>query len=270
MKKITIDDLPENSFFHFTHISNIEDIKENGLKSTVGENSAGIENTPKVFFSVGEIGILEIMEVWLRILINKIYGSKDILNLYNYERYEEKQERLITWADEFISQKYLDDSIRKGLLFEYFYNYLKERIYLVLDIEEGKDYLIDDLDEHKAKLNNEQASLEYLIAKEQYGPFSDFNTNQVDNWNMHTKTNTSISRDKIKQVTTNIGEEDVLSIVLEVYAKNKWEIEYRLLLDDFIEYAKNKELIKEGRGYDQNNNSRIYKRKVLTRSDKRI
>ena len=193
MKKITIDDLPENSFFHFTHISNIEDIKENGLKSTVGENSAGIENTPKVFFSVGEIGILEIMEVWLRILINKIYGSKDILNLYNYERYEEKQERLITWADEFISQKYLDDSIRKGLLFEYFYNYLKERIYLVLDIEEGKDYLIDDLDEHKDKLNNEQASLEYLIAKEQYGPFSDFNTNQVDNWNMHTKTNTSIS-----------------------------------------------------------------------------
>ena len=112
MKKITIDDLPENSFFHFTHISNIEDIKENGLKSTVGENSAGIENTPKVFFSVGEMGILEIMEVWLRILINKIYGSKDILNLYNYERYEEKQERLITWADEFISQKYLDDSIR--------------------------------------------------------------------------------------------------------------------------------------------------------------
>lgn len=270
MKKITIDDLPENSFFHFTHINNIEDIKENGLKSTVGENSAGIENTPKVFFSVGEIGILEIMEVWLRILINKIYGSKDILNLYNYERYEEKQERLITWADEFISQKYLDDSIRKGLLFEYFYNYLKERIYLVLDIEEGKDYLIDDLDEHKAKLNNEQASLEYLIAKEQYGPFSDFNTNQVDNWNMHTKTNTSISRDKIKQVTTNIGEEDVLSIVLEVYAKNKWEIEYRLLLDDFIEYARNKELIKEGREYDQNNNSRIYKRKVLTRSDKRI
>lgn len=270
MKKITIDDLPENSFFHFTHINNIEDIKENGLKSTVGENSAGIENTPKVFFSVGEIGILEIMEVWLRILINKIYGSKDILNLYNYERYEEKQERLITWADEFISQKYLDDSIRKGLLFEYFYNYLKERIYLVLDIEEGEDYLIDDLDEHKAKLNNEQASLEYLIAKEQYGPFSDFNTNQVDNWNMHTKTNTSISRDKIKQVTTNIGEEDVLSIVLEVYAKNKWKIEYRLLLDDFIEYAKNKELIKEGRGYDQNNNSRIYKRKVLTRSDKRI
>ncbi len=270
MKKITIDDLPENSFFHFTHISNIEDIKEKGLKSTVGENSAGIENTPKVFFSVGEIGILEIMEVWLRILINKIYGSKDILNLYNYERYEEKQERLITWADEFISQKYLDDSIRKGLLFEYFYNYLKERIYLVLDIEEGKDYLIDDLDEHKAKLNNEQDSLEYLIAKEQYGPFSDFNTNQVDNWNMHTKTNTSISRDKIKQVTTNIGEEDVLSIVLEVYAKNKWEIEYRLLLDDFIEYAKNKELIKEGREYDQNNNSRIYKRKVLTRSDKRI
>ena len=129
---------------------------------------------------------------------------------------------------------------------------------------------IEPLYKHKAKLNNEQASLEYLIAKEQYGPFSDFNTNQVDNWNMHTKTNTSISRDKIKQVTTNTGEEDVLSIVLEVYAKNKWKIEYRLLLDDFIEYAKNKELIKEGREYDQNNNSRIYKRKVLARSDKRI
>ena len=102
MKKITIDDLPENSFFHFTHIDNLEDIEENGLKSTIGENAAGIENTPKVFFSVGEKGIIEIMEVWLRILINNIYGSKDILKFYSAESEEKKRERIATWIEELI------------------------------------------------------------------------------------------------------------------------------------------------------------------------
>ena len=271
MKKITIDDLPENSFFHFTHIDNLEDIEENGLKSTIGENAAGIENTPKVFFSVGEKGIIEIMEVWLRILINNIYGSKDILNFYSAESGEKQRERIATWIEEFISKKYFDDNIKKGILFEYFYHYLKERIYLALDIEEGKEYLIDDADEHKVKLNNEKNSLEYLIAREQYGPFSNFNINQMDSWNMHTKTNTPISSDKIMQVTTSSLEEDVLQIVMDVYHRNKDTFDYRLLLDDFMKYAKKREMIeKEGRKYDQNNNSRIYKRKILTRSNSRV
>ena len=270
MKKITIDDLSDNSFFHFTHIDNLEDIKENGLKSTVGENSAGIENTPKVFFSVGKTGIIEIMEVWLRILMNKIYGSKDILNFYSAEVEEKKNKRISRWTNEFINQRYLEDNLKKELLFEYFYNYLKERVYLALDIEEGKDYLIDDLDEYKVALNKEKDSIEYLIAKEQYGPFSNFNTNQVDTWNMHTKVNTPISRDKIKQVITKHGEEDVLSIVKDVYNKNREKLDYKLLLDDFIEYVREKELIKEGRKYDKANNSRNYKRKVLTRSNSRV
>ena len=267
MKKITIDDLPENSFFHFTHISNLDDIKKNGLKSTIGANAAGIENTPKVFFSVGEKGIIEIMEVWLRILINKIYGSNDILNLYKSENEKEKQNRMSSWIEEFISHKYLDDSLKKELLFEYFYKYLKERVYLVLDIEEGKDYLLDDLDEYKVSLNEEKNSLDYLLAKEQYGPFSNFDSNQVDKWNMHTKINTSIDNNRIKQVITNDGEEDVLSILKLVYNRNRKYFHSQLLLDDFIEYTKKIEMNKEeGREYDQNNISRIYKRKVLKRS----
>ena len=268
MKKVTIDDLPENSFFHFTHIDNLDDIKKNGLKSTIGENAAGIENTPKVFFSVGETGIIEIMEVWLRILANKIYGSKDILRIYKDENSEAQDARILSWIEEFISQKYMDDYSKKELLFEYFYKYLKDRVYLALDIKEGNDYLVDDLDEYKVHLNNERNSLEYMIAKEQYGPFSNFNSNQVDNWNMHTKTNVAIDREKIKQVITKTGKEDVLSIVKDVYNKNRENLNYNLLLDDFIEYVKEIEVKeKEGRRYDQNNNSRSYKRKVLTRSN---
>ena len=66
MEKVILDDLPENSLFHFTHKDSIEEIEKNGLKPVIGANANGIEETPKIFFSKGELGIIKVTEVWLR------------------------------------------------------------------------------------------------------------------------------------------------------------------------------------------------------------
>ena len=136
MDKISLENLNENSFFHFTKKDNLTDISINGLKSIIGENAFGLEKDAKIFFSQGEQGVLKVMEVWLRWLMNKIHGINDRLEIYHGESIDERNNRLSKWVREFISGDYLEDTQKKEILFEYFYNYLKERVYLVLDLEE--------------------------------------------------------------------------------------------------------------------------------------
>ena len=44
----------ENVFLHYTSKDNISNIFNNGLEPRIGENSKGIEQTKKIFFTIGE------------------------------------------------------------------------------------------------------------------------------------------------------------------------------------------------------------------------
>lgn len=128
MEKISLDELKDDSLFHFTHQANIETISNEGLKPTIGANAFGIEETPKIFFSKGELGIIKVTEVWLRWLMNRIYGPNDRLGIYKNLTPEENDKRLSEWAKEFLSGEYKNDKEKKEKLFKYFYIYLKESI----------------------------------------------------------------------------------------------------------------------------------------------
>ena len=263
MEKVILDDLPENSLFHFTHQGSLEEIEKKGLKPVIGDNANSVEETPKIFFSKGKLGIIKISEVWLRWLMNKIYGVNDRLGMYKNETEEEKKERISKWTKEFLSKEYLNDQEKKDKLFEYVYNYFKERTYLQLDIEDGVEYNSNDKDENKVKISANPENLSFIYAKIMYGEFSDINSPIMDDWNMHTKTNIGVDKSKIKQVTTKEGKTDMLSIVIELYDKHKNIPHSGFLLDEFIEYSKKKEELnnmvnKEGNNYDKNNHSRIY------------
>ena len=244
MEKVIIDELPENSLFHFTHIDNYETIDSEGLKPIIGENAFGIEETPKIFFSKGELGIIKVNEVWLRWLMNRIFGPNDRLNKYKELTPNENERRIYAWIKEFLSGEYKNDTEKKEELFAYFYSYLKERIYFVLDIEDKKEYDSEDLDENKVKLND-PSGINERFAKIMYGEFSDMQSKIMDDWNMHTKTGQSIDKTKIKQVVTEDGMTDMLSIVLYVYDKHKDMPHVQLLLDDFVLYAKKRLEIEE-------------------------
>lgn len=260
MEKVVLNELKEDSLFHFTHEDNIEDISVNGLKPSIGENAFGIEKSPKIFFSKGELGIMKVTEVWLRWLMNRIYGPSDRLGMFRDETPEERNQRMSEWVKEFLSGEYKNDEEKKGKLFEYFYQYLEERKYLVLDIEDKKEYDSSDIDESKESLEN-QGHISNMFAEIMYCEFSDMNTKVMDDWNMHTKKNIAIDKSKIKKVETKDHRDDMLSIVMEIYDKYKDIPHEKFLLDDFITYAKKENLMKmvnEGVKDDKNNNGRKY------------
>ena len=263
MEKVLVDELNEESLLHFDYINSIENIENKGIQPHIGENAIGLEDTPKVFFSKGELGILKVTEVWLRWLMNRIFGTNDRLGIHKNLTKEEQQEIEKKWIKEFLSGKYKEDEEKKKVLFDYFYKYLKERTYFLLDIKEGEEYSSNDIDEIKSKLNKKEDNLKKAFAKIMYGEFSDINSIKMDDWNMHTKTGIGVTKDKIKQVETTDGKTDMLSIVLYLYEKHKKIPHTHFLLDDFIKYAKKKEELniiinEEGAKDDKINNNRIY------------
>ena len=147
------------------------------------------------------------------------------------------------------------------------YDYLENRRYFVLDLEEGKEYSSNDIDENKKQLHT-RPEIDSLYANIMYGEFSDMSIDKMDDWNMHTKAGVSnIPPKKIRQVISKDGKEDMLSIVLELYDKYKGIPHNRMLIDNFVRYVKKRkelDLIVYGENdkNDQINYSREDKRRI--------
>lgn len=58
-------------FLHYTNIHNLNSIMVKGLVPKIGMNSKVIEKSKKIFFSIGDKGVLVIMDSWLKWLIAK-------------------------------------------------------------------------------------------------------------------------------------------------------------------------------------------------------
>ena len=239
MKKVILDEIKYNPcLLHFTHKNNYSEIKKEGLIPLIGENSKGIEKSPKIFFSKGIDGALEVSEVWLRLLLNKIFGQSDILGLYQNLSKLEKKEVMNNWYNELFSGNFIKDFEKKQILFDYYYKDLEERIYLLFDIIDKKEYDSQAIDENKETIINGDSEFKYKITNILYGNFSNIDNPIVEKWNMHTIPNISIGKEKIKQIVTKEGEEDVLSIIIDMYENYNGKLNGVPLLDGFIEYTK--------------------------------
>ena len=142
------------------------------------------------------------------------------------------------WYNELFSGNFIKDFEKKQILFDYYYKYLEERIYLLLDITDKKEYDSQAIDENKETIINGDSEFKYKITNILYGNFSNIDNPIVEKWNMHTITNISIGKEKIKQIVTKEGEEDVLSIIIDMYEIYNGKLNGVPLLDGFIEYTK--------------------------------
>lgn len=178
----------DNMFLHYTSIKNLKSISKKGLLPKVGENSKGIEKNKKIFFSEGIEASLIIMDIWINWLILKpknkyiyrlgaFFLEKKILpsNIYVwlFNKWRNNDNKLK------YACKKLDDILNKS-------------VYLVLDLEKGKDFDYQDIDEVKDS-NFPQNVLEYF-----YDNRSTLNNKNIEKWNMHTFINKSINPSKIK------------------------------------------------------------------------
>lgn len=79
-----------------------------------------------------------------------------------------------------------------------------------------------------------------MCSKEMYGEYSNMDDLTVENWNM--QTTKKVEPDKIGKIVNSIGKEDVISILTEMYDKNRnHKVNYDIL-GDFMDYIKEKEI----------------------------
>lgn len=240
MNKVKLNEIDlESSFFHFTNALNIELISKYGLLPTIGESSKGLESTEKIFFAEGTDGVLKICDVWIKLIMNKMNNYFGLLNRYEGSELHKMSHE---WDKEFISREYLKDGAKKIKAFERMFDDMIERRYLILHLKEGTDFSYNDIDEAKDySLQNkakDSKNRNYQYIKELYGNYSNVDVATVERWNMHTFTGLNILPNQISELTTADGRKNAMSILLEIYDKHK-SINVRFdMLDEFIEYSK--------------------------------
>lgn len=239
MDKIKLDEIDlKNSFFHFTDALNIDSISKYGLLPALGKNSKLFESTRKIYFSKGTDGVLKICDVWLKWLM----GVMDEVNNSNQYKGQELYETTRKSARKFQSKEYLKDEAKKIDSFEKMFCDMTRRRYLILKLRDEIDFSYNDIDEIKENYlkieRNDMISLNYEYMKEFYGSYSNIDNLTVETWNMHTYIGRNILPSQITQLITEDNKEDALSLLFQIYDKSKSiDIDFDLL-DDFIEWAK--------------------------------
>ena len=110
---------------------------------------------------------------------------------------------------------------KRNDIFEEMFNDMCCRSYLQLNLEEEIDFSYNDIDEAKeTAINCKKHNMDnniYERTKMIYGHYSNIDSMEVETFNMHTYSYKDIETNKIKQITTEDGKTDALSILLEVY-----------------------------------------------------
>ena len=221
-------EMQKEIFFHFTRKGNQEDIEKKGLDPKAKKENAvaNDKETPVIYFSEGLDGMFETLNTWVR-----------------YEYYNKVQERRREGIDVKFGNEEIDPKILEEV-HEKMYNDLKDRMYYSIDLEEGIDYLEDDIDDKKIDLKTRNIP-EFIIreAKWQYGDgeYSDFNDVKQERWNRNTIKGKVIEPEKLTKVISEKGDIDALNVVIEQYERYDNNSKEKLKeLSDLVNYCKEK------------------------------
>lgn len=203
-----------NNFFHYTNKNNLEGIFQEGLQPRIGDNSLYVEKSKKVFFAAGQIGILTIIDVWLKWLTAK-KGTAKWFHQFGcfYMR--------IPFCIKFIPNLWVKRKLKSNKIRNKSYEEMKcildESVFLILDLKENVDFSYNDIDEVKDTYY--ESFLKLLYPSE-----SDLSNKKIEYWNMHTYSNKVIDSSKISLLKDN-----------DEYSASKI---LKQLIDDNIQYVK--------------------------------
>lgn len=221
MKRIRIDELDiDNTYFHFTREKWIEDIEKNGVTAEPPEREnmvARDKENPCIYFSAGIDGLLKTIDVWIRWEYNNIASE---MRLPSGHR----------GIDEEVLQK----------TYEKVYEDFKKRKYLKLDLIEGDNPKTSDFSFSAPDYKKEMVLKRGEIPPDfrwLYGDYSNFNSEIMEDWNMNTHIGKKvIEPDRITMLTDNKGRTDALSVIQELYQRQKSKISLKSL-EGFMNYV---------------------------------
>lgn len=212
-------------FFHFTRESYLPKIVKEGLRGNLKnrENAVGQDyDNPSIYFSDGEEALLKTVDVWIR---------------WEYNR--------LTYKENTPSGDLVTDPKILNETFDLVFNDFKSRRYLSLDLVEGTDKSTSDFSREsedfkkKGILNTGGPSHRSAWM---LGPYTDWSTDKLEDWNMMTHiAGRYVEKDRITMLTDEHGRSDALSVLTEVYEKQKDKNIDCTYLDSFISFVKEKE-----------------------------
>ncbi len=224
----------DNACFHFTNNKNFQSISELGLIAKIGKNAEGIEHSAKTFFAKGIKSALKIAEVWIRWFIYKAQFRRYTSKASSPQEYFEMNTK---FRRDFLSGAIYTEDI-KNECFGDFSNFMENNIYLILDLKEGEDYSLSDIDEVK-KDWLDRGDKDVISAM--YGGLTTINGNKysMEPWNMHTKIGSTVGKEKIRFLK-NQQATSALDILTAMYEKMKDKNLDLPLLESFFKYQHKK------------------------------
>lgn len=232
LKEVDLSEIDlKNAFFHFTDTANLDSIAERGLLPSIGENSRGVEKRSKSFFAMGNVGALEICNVWIKWLI---YMKQRITYLKKAQSPQETDELKNQFDSDFLSGKiYTEES--KIDAFNRFYKIMSTKSYLILELEENVDYSLSDFDDVKKYCAKQE------ITHALYGQTENINNDKMERWNMHTIEGVVIPPEKIKLLHDQ-NSYSAYDIIKSLYQRTKTDDVKLDFLVEFFKYAKELEV----------------------------
>ena len=227
LKTSKLSELEEKKhFFHFTRESYLPQIVKEGLRGDLKdrENSVGKDDeNPSIYFSDGEEALLKTADVWLKWEYNRLTYNKEDMRPGG---------DLVT-----------DPEILKKT-FELVFNDFKDRRYLSLDLVEGTDKTTSDFyresEDFKKKEMLDKGGPNH-VELWMFGPYTDWSSAQLEDWNMMTHIGGRyVEKDRITMLTDEHGRSDALSVLMEVYERQKDKNLDCTYLDSFMGFVHKK------------------------------
>lgn len=215
----------DNTLFSFTRKDNLYNISQIGLTTEVGKReneTTGDKNMPAIYFSQGFSGLLKTIDVFIR------WEYDQMAKAYGFP------------TGGYIIYDELMQEVYKKV-----YNDFKDRIYLKLDLKEGKDPLISDYNSLEYDFKKIKALKEGYINDPsmlwQWGSYSNLNSMNMETWNMYTHIGRKvIDPRKLCLIKTEEGKQDALSIIMKVRQLKDYDFELTDL-DNFLQYVNEQE-----------------------------
>lgn len=201
-----------NLYFHYTNIKNIGSISRNGLEPRIGKNSKGIELNEKIFFAIGDVGVLVLMDAWIRWLLLRPENTI----IYELGSFFMRKSYFPKIIIDKIFNAWIKDEAKFYKSIKKLEKILDDSVFLILDLEEKIDFDFNDIDEVKAqKYSRNQLKYIYCYDK------SDVNNKKMEYWNMHTYSGKCVNKEKISLLHND--KEISANKILVHFAKNNEE-----------------------------------------------
>lgn len=225
---ISLNDINKN-YFHFTFQNNFENIKKVGLIPQKGKHAEHIEKTKKVFFVEGLDNLLILFDSWIT-----VYKHMPLIPNFKITYGLGSKAMRSKYFPSFLIDIYFffikNSKRHKNYAYKIFNEQISKCILLNLNIQENVDFSFSDIDEIKSQGYRKRHLIELGYSEK----YSNMNSNKMDRWNLHTKSNKGIPSAKLKlcQINNSSNIKDIIKFAIQNTNLNL--LDTCPVLDDFL------------------------------------